>query len=226
MKICPRCKLNKKFDDYRASRYQKGGGWCRVCCKEYEDLNKERKSNYNKRYAITNKDKIIQRKKSNKEKINLKQRERRAKNREMYNERYLPTILAYKKNRRKNDEQFRLREILSSMIYQALKKQNSSKNNISIFTFLSYSLLQLKEHLEKQFEPWMNWSNWGKYDSKKWDDNDLSTWTWNIDHIIPQSKLPYVSMEDDSFKRCWSLDNLRPYSAKQNIAENNRRNKW
>lgn len=26
-------------------------------------------------------------------------------------------------------------------------------------------------------------------------------------------------MEDDNFKRCWALENLRPYSAKQNIID-------
>lgn len=59
----------------------------------------------------------------------------------------------------------------------------------------------------------------GKYDAKLWKDDDKSTWTWNIDHIIPQSDLPYTSMKDENFKICWSLNNLRPYSAKQNIEE-------
>jgi hypothetical protein len=58
-------------------------------------------------------------------------------------------------------------------------------------------------NLEKQFEPWMNWQNHGVY--KNWDDNDQSTWTWQIDHIIPQSDLPYTSMEDENFKKCWAL---------------------
>jgi 5-methylcytosine-specific restriction endonuclease McrA len=65
----------------------------------------------------------------------------------------------------------------------------------------------------------MNWNNHGKYNAKTWDDNDPSTWTWQVDHIIPRSDLPYTSMEDDNFKKCWSLDNLRPLSAKQNIIE-------
>ena len=33
------------------------------------------------------------------------------------------------------------------------------------------------------------------------------------------SELPYTSMTDDNFKKCWSLNNLRPYSAKQNILD-------
>jgi len=65
----------------------------------------------------------------------------------------------------------------------------------------------------------MNWNNWGVYKSKNWNDNDSSTWTWQIDHIIPQSNLPYTSMEDENFKKSWDLNNLRPYSAKQNILD-------
>lgn len=78
---------------------------------------------------------------------------------------------------------------------------------------------ELKEHLEKQFECWMNWKNYGKYDSKVWIENDSSTWTWQIDHIIPQSTFKYTSMENEEFKKCWELNNLRPLSSKQNFMD-------
>jgi len=53
--------------------------------------------------------------------------------------------------------------------------------------------------------------------------NDQSTWTWQIDHIIPHSDLPYDSMDHPNFQKCWALDNLRPLSAKQNLEEGTRR---
>jgi len=62
----------------------------------------------------------------------------------------------------------------------------------------------------------MTWENHGKYDPKTWDNNNSKTWTWQIDHIVPHSTFKYSSMEDQAFKECWSLDNLRPYSSKQN----------
>lgn len=71
----------------------------------------------------------------------------------------------------------------------------------------------------------MNWENYGKYRSNVWNDNDQSTWTWNIDHIIPQSDLPYASMEDNNFQVCWALKNLRPYSSKQNVLDGVTRNR-
>jgi hypothetical protein len=36
---------------------------------------------------------------------------------------------------------------------------------------------------------------------------------------IPRSMLPYASMEDSNFKRCWALENLRPLSAKRNYLD-------
>jgi hypothetical protein len=126
------------------------------------------------------------------------------------------------KNRRKNDINFKLRSIISISIIKKLKLSLSSKNNLSIIKYLPYTIQDLKVHLESKFESWMNWSNHGKY-NKIWNDNDSSTWVWNIDHIVPQSKFYFTSMEDQAFKDCWALSNLRPYSAKQNIIDNARK---
>lgn len=30
-------------------------------------------------------------------------------------------------------------------------------------------------------------------------------------------------MNDDNFKKCWVLENLRPYNAKQNLIDSNKR---
>jgi hypothetical protein len=111
----------------------------------------------------------------------------------------------YKRNRRKNDPIFRMRENISNAILKALRKSKSSKGGQSILQYLEYTINQLKEHLEKQFDDKMNWENYGIY--------------WHIDHIIPQSILPYSSMQDENFKKCWSLSNLRPLDAKTNILE-------
>ena len=117
------------------------------------------------------------------------------------------------------DPSYKLRGNISSYIYQTLKNNNISKNNNSILKYLSYSIKELKLHFENQFEPWMTWENWGRYNAKTWNDNDSTTWTWQIDHIIPHSTFKYSSMDCQEFKICWALDNLRPYSAKQNIID-------
>jgi hypothetical protein len=127
------------------------------------------------------------------------------------------------KERSKTDPIFKLRRRLSNSIRNMLKCFKSSKNNESILKYLEYSIEQLKQHIENQFEPWMNWNNQGMYKRNQWDDEDQTTWVWNIDHIIPHSDLPYDNMEHPNFKKCWSLENLRPLSAKQNILDGVRR---
>ena len=175
--------------------------------REYIKNNKEKRKETCKKYYLKNIEKIkIYSKNRPRKKYNINKEKRNLKYRERWN----------------NDTIFKIKKLCSLLIRMALKKNNGSKNN-STFVKLSYTPQELKDHLEKQFEPWMNWNNWGIYNKNIWKDDNQNTWVWNIDHIIPQSKLPYASMEDENFKQCWALSNLRPYSAKQNILEGNRR---
>jgi hypothetical protein len=127
-----------------------------------------------------------------------------------------------RKQKLDNNPQYKIRKRLSTRIYQELKKKGGSKQGKSILDFLPYTIAELKSHLEAQFEPWMSWENWGLYLPDQWDDLDPSTWTWQIDHIIPHSHFSYKLMEDEDFLKCWSLNNLRPFSAKQNVIDNDR----
>lgn len=136
----------------------------------------------------------------------------------------------YRANRRihrrfkyKTDIQYKLRQDISTSIVKGLKKRNSSKNGNSCLQFLQYSIDELKIHLESLFESWMTWDNRGIYNPITWNDSNSATWTWQIDHIIPHSNFKYSSMEDQAFKDCWALTNLRPLSAKQNLLDGNRR---
>ena len=123
----------------------------------------------------------------------------------------------YVKKKSENDPVFRLRKNVSTSIYSALKANGSSKQGESVMDYLPYTTQELKDHLEEQFEDWMTWDNHGVHDTKTYDEMNSKTWKWNIDHIIPQSKLPYSSMNDDNFKKCWGLNNLRPLLSKTNL---------
>jgi hypothetical protein len=125
--------------------------------------------------------------------------------------------------RRKRNPVKRLRGIVSKAIRKGIKRGGGSKRKASFLNHVDYTIINLMEYLESQFEDWMIWDNYGTYNRKTWNDNDKSTWTWNIDHIIPQSILPYSNMTDENFKICWALKNLRPYSAKQNMIDGSNR---
>jgi hypothetical protein len=162
----------------------------------------------------------------NRNELNIKNKEYRNKNKSVLREKAIRRknkrkiiFNEYCRLKRQNDPLFKLRGIISCSINYYLKQNGSSKNKNSCLQFLPFSIKELKEHLEKHFEPWMNWKNWSKYNSKIWNDNDQSTWTWQIDHIIPDAVFTYKNMACDDFKECWKLENLRPYSAKQNVID-------
>lgn len=108
----------------------------------------------------------------------------------------------------------KLRRNVSHSILKALKAKNGSKRGYSILEYLPYTIEELKAHIESLWEPWMNWKNHGSANSNKK--------TWQIDHIIPQSLLPYDSMDHPNFLKCWELSNLRPLDAIENMIKGNR----
>ena len=86
---------------------------------------------------------------------------------------------------------YRLRIIISTSMMRSIKN------------ILGYTIEELKEHLEHQFEDWMNWDNLGLTANKEKE-------TWQIDHIIPVNTFNIKEIGDEEFRKCWALDNLRP----------------
>lgn len=106
----------------------------------------------------------------------------------------------YRNSRRIIDPVYRLRVDIPTIIRRSIKKKYYKD---SIWNYLPYTPIQLKEHLEKQFEASMTWDNHGDY--------------WHIDHIIPQAAFQYDSENHPDFIKCWALNNLRPLKATDNM---------
>ena len=103
-------------------------------------------------------------------------------------------------------EQKKIKHNVRTLLWQKLKRRGLAKDN-KTFKLLGYTSDDLIAHLEKQFKNNMSWENYGE---------------WHVDHIIPDSWFNYSSTKDEEFKKSWSLNNLQPLWAKDNLSKNNR----
>jgi hypothetical protein len=169
-KMCSVCQIEKDITKFRF-RPEKNThmGYCQDCEREknrqYKKDNKEKVSEYNKQYMKTYNKEYYQ---ENRKELIEYQAEYRLNNLDKIKERdkrYYPdnkakiiqNSIKNKKERRKTDPIFRLREAVSSYIRTTI-----NKNGKSLDKYLPYTVKELKEHLESQFETWMNWDNWGR----------------------------------------------------------------
>jgi len=106
------------------------------------------------------------------------------------------------RERRKNDPEFRLRMNIRGAFRHFLKG-NKEKLTSEYLKDCGYTRKELTKHLEEQFDQNMTWDNYGSY--------------WHVDHIIPQSAFDYKN--DQHIKWCWSLENLRPLEAWENMSK-------
>jgi len=109
----------------------------------------------------------------------------------------------YERYRKSSDPAYKLISNFRTAIYQVLKENNVEKNK-HYFDILKYTPEELISHLEKQFTDSMTWENYGE---------------WHVDHRMPISSFVFESVDDDSFMKCWSLDNLQPMWGKENITK-------
>lgn len=95
------------------------------------------------------------------------------------------------RRRRANDPTFallcRLRGRLRTMV-----REKAGRRTEELF---GYTMIELKEHLERQFVKGMSWKNVSD---------------WEVDHIIPVTAFEIQAVDSPDFRRCWALSNLRP----------------
>ncbi len=215
---CEQFKIKSLDNFYFRRETNKFFNICIICYKtksrEYDANNKQSIAKQKRIYNSNNKYKISKQKNEyyqlNKNKILVRQSQYEKANYEKRKE----YRKGWQKNRRDTDPVYRLRCNVGRAVRAVLTKTGCSKSNASFFDYVDYTAQELKFHFELLFEPWMNWDNYGNYKNDK-------IKRWNIDHIVPQSKLPYNSMEHENFKKCWALYNLRPIESIENIKKGN-----
>jgi hypothetical protein len=149
--------------------------------KKYREENKVVISEYRKLYREENKDKIKEYYDGYKEIRNEKARERY-----------------------KLDELYKLTKNIRTAISNSFRNEGYSKTSRTQ-NILGCSFEQLKLHLESQFEDWMTWDNYGKY-------NCEFKYGWDIDHIIPLSSANTI----DDLLKLNDYKNLQPLCSKIN----------
>ncbi len=110
-----------------------------------------------------------------------------------------------RKQREQNNPLYKLSSNIRSLIFSSFR-QNKHRKKSNTIDILGCSFEQFKQHIESQFEPWMNWGNRG---GKVVVGPDM---TWDLDHIIPISS----AVTEDDVKRLNHYTNFQPLCSYQN----------
>ena len=174
----------------------------RTIKKKWRDSNKAKQFELTRAWQQKNRDKVNKRARgvyaANLELSRAKLRAKRSK----MGEKYRATI---KRNRTK------MRATTEGMLYHRMSQSvraalKGAKRRCKWETLLGYSVADLRSHLESQFTDGMTW--------ERFFGGEI-----HIDHIVPRVQFNFDSPDDEAFKGCWALSNLRPlWSRENNVA--------
>jgi len=181
---CRACKVEKDicyfpFNNQRNKRYSK----CNVCINKKvpllkEDIKEKICKTCNILQTTDNFYKNENRYFSSCKLCTLKNRKNKPKN---YYRNNKKKIAAYNKKRRRDNYLVLLKETIASSIYKSIKQNNFYKKKKTV-DILGCTVDEFRKHIEKQFENWMSWDNYGNL-CETLEPNC----SWDLDHIIPIS---------------------------------------
>jgi len=86
----------------------------------------------------------------------------------------------YRKRKKENEDPYTMFiQIVRQTIRRGIKRKGYTKKS-NAYKILDCTYDEFKLHIESQWEEWMNWDNYGKY-------NGEERYGWDLDHIIPLS---------------------------------------
>ena len=203
MKRCSECgrEFPATTQYFHQNKSHKDGlrGNCKACALKYnrkwQEKNCKKLHVYYRQYYEKNKERESSRQKQyrgeNLEKCRETHRNWRAENPDYYRK--------YVKEYRAKNPWARISHSISRGISHSI---SGAKNGGHWESLVNYTRDDLMAHLESQFTKGMTWENYGE---------------WHIDHIRPISSFIFGSIEDEDFKKCWSLENLQPLWAHDNL---------
>lgn len=194
-KTCIKCGLDKPLVDFGRDKRKIDllSNVCKNCnnlrYRRYLRENPDAKKETSSKYYLNNKDRLN--KKSKEWLVNNKE-----KFREYFNE--------YRRNKRKSDELFSIKERLRKLVSNSFTRNRFSKVK-NTEDIIGCTFEEFLAYIESKFEPWMTWENRGKY-------NGEFNYGWDIDHIVPISS---AKTEHDLVKLN-HYTNLQPLCSKVN----------
>lgn len=171
---------------------------CKLCLNEYHKGRRHLKKEYDRKFREIHKDRIKENKKleyiNNLEKVKTRSRNWYNNNKKYINNR--------NNKRYKDDINYRLCRNLRIRLNKAIK--NKQKKGSAIIN-LGCSVEELIKYLESKFIEGMSWENYGLGSNK-----------WNIDHIIPLSKVDLTDIVQlklvchyTNLQPMWQIDNIK-----------------
>lgn len=240
-KICPTCGNEFLYNKHNLK-------YCSKDClriknlkdkKEYSNKpeNKKRSQEYGKAYnkknKETNKEYSIKYREKNKEVLKIKKKEYYYKNKEKlkeyhqvtkreyyleynreYRKKYYPSnkekivqnAVDWKRKKREEDPTINIRDSISQRLGSAI----NGKRGKSSFEYFDYNRDELIKNIKSKLKDGMTLENYGVNG-------------WHIDHIKPVAAFKLIKedgeLDLEQIKLCWSLDNLQPLWAKENISK-------
>ena len=88
---------------------------------------------------------------------------------------------------------------------KTILKENYVKKTYRTYQYLACSGKELKEHIERQFQPGMTWKNHGQFG-------------WHVDHILPLNTFDLTDPEQQRI--AFNYNNLRPLWWYDNLSRN------
>ena len=170
--------------------------WCKKCHIKQQKIWKKENKDKIKEYCKKYKEHI--------KKYGKKYYQKNKKGWRIYRKNNIGRIRKNERERIRKNPKYRLDKNTATAIWFALKGKKVGKR---WETLVDYTLQDLYQHLENQFDDKMTCQNYGSY--------------WHLDHIVPKSWFPYQTAEEQSFKDCWALANLQPLEAISNLTKHN-----
>lgn len=174
--------------------------------KEWSKNNEDKKKQYSDEYYEKNKEQLKEKARAKTKSLDEEQREIMRATRRRW--RVINRDIQNEKQRIKRDTNITIK--LSNNIGTCLRRSlQGNKAGRKWESLVGYTVHDLKVHIENLFTDDMTW-------------DDFLKGNIHIDHKIPIAVFRFTSAEDIEFKNAWSLKNLQPLWATDNIRKNDK----